>query len=78
MADVGGEPGALIDILTEGPAHTVELDETGFVLRRRSTADPDAFNGLVREPIENAGSDYVALPSPAGAGGYDQLIVVLY
>ena len=61
-----------------GLTHTLELDDTGFVLRRRANADPEAFNHLVREAINSAGSEYVALPRPGRGSGYGQLVIVTY
>ena len=54
----------------------VERAGAGFVVIRRRQADGDAFNALVREAIEGAGQDYVALPVTDGSAGYDRVVII--
>ncbi len=59
-----------------GPFHAIEEADGGFAIARKPTADPEAFNQLAREILEQAGADFVALPRTDGRTGYDQVFII--
>jgi hypothetical protein len=58
------------------PLYEIEENAEGFALLRASSADADAFNGLVRRILDTAGFDFVALPRSDGRTGYDGVFIL--
>jgi hypothetical protein len=56
--------------------YVVEDGQEGFALTRANDADPERFNGLVRQILNAASADYVALPRPDGHSGYDGVFIL--
>ncbi|WP_029416887.1 hypothetical protein [Brevundimonas bacteroides] len=68
-------PISLTQLRSATPGQFVEFDETGFSIERRDS-DPNAFNRLVREALDSAGTEFVAFPTTDGRTGYAALYVV--
>lgn len=63
----------LLDALRNDPrASGVEMTEQGFVL----SGSGKAFDELAREALENAGDDFVALPTSDGGVGYSRVVII--
>ena len=56
--------------------YSVEDGTDGFALIRKSDGDQAVFNALVRRIIDQAGSDFVALPRTDGHAGYDGVYII--
>jgi hypothetical protein len=65
----------LQNIQSNGPSHTLETTDIGYLLKRRPEGDTLEFDRLARQAIDMAGDDFVALPRVDGAG-YDQVIII--
>lgn len=66
----------LVELRTPNVDHEVEIAGHGFVIVRRTEADRDVFNDLVREVLADSGNDYVALPVTDGGDGYERVVIV--
>ncbi len=65
--------GRLLDALRNDPrASGVEVTNDGFVL----SGSGEAFDELAREALENAGKDFVALPTSDGGVGYSRVVII--
>jgi hypothetical protein len=58
------------------PLYDIEDSTDGFSLVRAASADAETFNGLVRQILDKAGRDFVALPRSDGRTGYDGVFIL--
>ena len=58
------------------PHHRVEEAEDGFFIVRAEAAAASQFDALVREAMQRAGDEYLALPVAEGGPGYSRVFIL--
>lgn len=63
-------------LLHAGQGRRLEDGGTGFRILPGAHEAPDDFSRFVREVLDSAGSEFVALPVSDGRVGYDEVYVI--
>ncbi|WP_404418544.1 hypothetical protein [Brevundimonas vesicularis] len=68
--------GRFLDKLSrDDPAYELSASDDGYTLISRAGHE-DEFNELARDLIDNAGSEFVVLPSSDGQVGYERVFII--
>jgi hypothetical protein len=68
--------GRFLDKLSrDDPAYDLSASDDGYTLVGR-VGHEDEFNELARDLIDNAGDEFVVLPTPDGQMGYERVFII--
>jgi hypothetical protein len=68
--------GRFLDRLSrDDPAYELMASDDGYTLIGRAGHE-DEFNELARDLIDNAGNEFVVLPSSDGQVGYERVFII--